>query len=117
MPRFETQQRILHLIVWRAVLVALMLIPLCLAQPCSLAAGQETAPAKQPVQAGAKVNINTASAEELETLPGVGPAMAQRILEYRKANGPFKRVEELLNVKGIGEKSFQRMRDKVTVGS
>jgi competence protein ComEA len=69
------------------------------------------------VQAGAKVNINTASAEELETLPGVGPAMAQKILEYRKANGPFKRVEELLNIKGIGEKSFQRMKDKVTVGS
>ena len=67
--------------------------------------------------AGEKVNINTASAEQLQTLPGVGPALAQRILDYRKENGSFKKAEELMNVKGIGEKSYEKLKDHITVGS
>jgi len=50
-----------------------------------------------------KVNLNTAGAAELETLPGIGPSYARRIVEYREKNGPFKRVEDLLNVQGIGD--------------
>jgi competence protein ComEA len=55
------------------------------------------------------VNINTASSQELELLPRVGPALAGRIIEYREANGPFKTIEEILVVKGIGESSFQKL--------
>jgi competence ComEA-like helix-hairpin-helix protein len=63
-----------------------------------------------------KVDINKASVEELDRLPGIGPALAQRIVEFRKQNGSFHKVEDLLNVRGIGPKSFEPLRDKVTVG-
>jgi competence protein ComEA len=63
-----------------------------------------------------RVNINTASSKDLETLPGIGPAVAQRIVEYREKNGPFKKPQELLNVKGIGEKTFDSLKEKITVG-
>jgi comEA protein len=55
------------------------------------------------------VNINTASSEELELLPRVGPALAGRIIEFREANGPFQTVDEILAVKGIGETSFEKL--------
>ena len=55
------------------------------------------------------VNINTASSEELELLPRVGPALAGRIIEFREANGPFQTVDEILAVKGIGESSFEKL--------
>ncbi|MEZ5318625.1 MAG: helix-hairpin-helix domain-containing protein [Vicinamibacterales bacterium] len=61
------------------------------------------------------VNLNTASAADLEKLPGVGPAMAARIVEYREKNGGFKKVEELMNVKGIGEKTFLKLKPQLTV--
>jgi competence protein ComEA len=61
------------------------------------------------------LNLNTASAAELEKLPGVGPAMALRIVEYRQKSGGFKRIEELMNVKGIGEKSFLKLKPQITV--
>jgi len=66
--------------------------------------------------AAAEVNINTASAEELTTLPGIGPSYAQRIVEHREKNGPFKKPEDLLSVRGIGDKTFERIRDRITVG-
>lgn len=56
------------------------------------------------------VNINTASKAELQTLPGVGPVMADAILKYKKANGKFKSADDLLNVKGIGEKTLKKMK-------
>jgi len=55
------------------------------------------------------VNINTASSEELQLLPRVGPSLAGRIIEFRQANGPFQTVDEILAVKGIGESSFKRL--------
>jgi len=64
-----------------------------------------------------KVNINTASQEELERLPRIGPAMAQRILTYRQTHGPFKKIEDLINIKGIGPKTLERLKDKVTLNS
>lgn len=63
-----------------------------------------------------KVNINTASAAELEVLPRVGPKVAQRIIDYRTQHGNFKRVEEIMKVQGIGEKVFAELRDLITVG-
>jgi len=63
------------------------------------------------------INLNTATAAELETLPGIGPAMAARILEYREKNGPFQKIEELMNIQGIGERVFLRLRPQLTVGT
>jgi competence protein ComEA len=63
-----------------------------------------------------KVNINTATLEQLQTLPRIGPAIAQRILDFRKENGNFKRVEDLMKVRGIGEKVFNQLKDLITVG-
>ncbi|UCF36451.1 MAG: helix-hairpin-helix domain-containing protein [Acidobacteriota bacterium] len=64
-----------------------------------------------------KVDLNTADSAELETLPGIGAAIAKRIIEYREENGPFRRPEDLMNVRGIGEKKFLALRDLVTVSS
>ena len=66
--------------------------------------------------APAPININTASQAQLETLPGVGAKAAQRIIEYRKQNGHFKKVEDLMNVKGFGEKTFLKLKPLLTVG-
>ena len=63
----------------------------------------------------AAVNLNTATKEELVALPGIGPAKAQAILDYRKANGAFKSVEELKDVKGIGAKRFEKLKSDLTV--
>ena len=82
------------------------------------------AQAKAPVPRGAKaapttavVNINTASAAELDSLPGIGAKTAARIIEYRQKNGPFKKVEELMNVRGVGEKNFLKLKPQLTVGA
>ena len=63
-----------------------------------------------------KVNINTASLSELQTLPRIGPKVAQRIINYRKEHGPFKRIEDIMKVRGIGERTFLRIKDLITVG-
>lgn len=64
-----------------------------------------------------KVNINTASLDELQKLPRIGPQVAQRIIDYRKEHGNFKKVEDLMKVRGIGEKTFSRFKDQITVGT
>lgn len=76
-----------------------------------------TAPRETAASAGAMVNINTASTEELNAIPGIGPALARRIVEYRKAHGPFAKVDDLLAVKGIGPKMLAKIRDRLTVGT
>ena len=63
------------------------------------------------------VNLNTATLADLEKLPGVGAATAARIIEYREKNGPFKKIEELMNVKGIGEKAFLKLKPLVAVAA
>lgn len=60
------------------------------------------------------VNINTADAERLATLKGIGPALAQRIIEYREQNGAFKSIDEIKNVRGIAQKKFDAFKDKIT---
>ncbi len=62
---------------------------------------------------GEKININTASAEELDTLPGVGPTIAQRIIDYRTENGPFQTIEDIMNVSGIGPSTFDNIKDLI----
>jgi competence protein ComEA len=64
---------------------------------------------------GGLVNINTASAAELETLPRVGPATAERIIEYRESSGPFESIEDIKNVPGIGPATFEGLEDLITV--
>lgn len=65
----------------------------------------------------AAVDINTADAATLEQVKGIGPAKAAAIVDYRKANGPFKSVDDLVNVPGIGEKTVEQLRDQVSTGS
>ena len=61
------------------------------------------------------VNLNTATLEELTSLPGIGESTAQKIIDYRKQNGKFKVIEDLKNVSGIGESKFDNIKDKITV--
>jgi comEA protein len=82
---------------------------------------QQTEPSSRPDSRPAKpatiVNLNTASATELEALPGIGAKVAARIVEYRTKKGPFRKIEELMNVQGIGEKSFLKLRAQLSVGA
>jgi competence protein ComEA len=78
---------------------------------------QESARAGSQPAPGAMVNLNTATVAQLEALPGIGRATAERIVEYRQKNGAFKKAEELMNVRGIGEKSFLTLKPLVTVAA
>jgi competence protein ComEA len=103
----------------RQLLVATTVIlaaAVLLVSPAAAFAGQ-SAPAAAKTAAAQVVNINTAPADQLENLPGVGPKTAARIIEYRQKNGGFKKVEELMNVRGIGEKLFLRMKGQLAVSS
>ncbi|MCQ1530317.1 helix-hairpin-helix domain-containing protein [Lutispora saccharofermentans] len=80
---------------------------------------QGTASESSSSQAGSlndgKININIAGASELDSLPGIGEAYAKRIIEYREANGPFKSIEDIKNVTGIGEKRYEAIKDLIMV--
>lgn len=87
---------------------------LAIAMACLVCAGPVMAAAK-PIPTG-KVNVNTASAEQLTALPGVGPKLAARIVEHRQKEGAFHSVQDLLTVKGIGEKNLSKIQGYLTLG-
>ena len=103
-----------HLIT-NAIVVAVIAGALATSAVAAPTSRQATRAQGQPPAPAPLVNLNTATKADLEKLPGVGPAVAQRILDYRQKNGAFKKVEELMNVQGIGEKSFLKLRTLVTV--
>jgi competence protein ComEA len=88
----------------------------------TLGAAAQTAAAQDAsrttaVTASAPLNLNSASVSQLEALPGIGRATAERIVEYRQKNGGFKKAEDLMNVRGIGEKSFLKLKPLITVAA
>ena len=95
-------------------IVAIAAIPAAAQQKSSTSPKTANATAALPT-ATAPVNINTATQAQLESLPGVGAKAAERILEYRQKNGSFKKIEDVMNVKGIGEKSFLKLKPRLTV--
>ena len=98
----------------RALFAALVACFVCAMTAAPSAQGK--AAGKAAPAAAAIVNLNTASPVQIAALPGVGEKAAQRIVDYREKNGGFKKVEELMNVKGIGEKSFLKLKPLITIG-
>jgi competence protein ComEA len=76
---------------------------------------QSPQPSTTAAAAKSALNLNAATVDQLVTLPGIGPKTAERIIEYRTKSGGFKRIEDLMNVKGIGEKSFLKLKPLVMV--
>ena len=85
--------------------------------PVTAAAQAKAAKSKPAPAVTTPVNLNTATAADLQGLPGVGAATARLIIEHREKNGGFKKIEELMNIKGIGEKSFLKLKPMVTVAA
>lgn len=97
----------------RNLRIPLLLVLAAVAAPAVHAAGKSAAAA--PSTVSGVVNVNTASAEQIAFLPRVGIKLAQRVVEYRKTNGAFKKVEDLMEVKGVGEKLFVALKPHLTV--
>ena len=98
----------------------LMMVLLIVGLAVTAQAGQEGPRRATPTvktSASSPLNLNTATVAQLEALPGIGKSVAERILEYREKSGGFKKVEDLMNVRGIGEKSFLKLKPLITVSS
>ena len=100
-----------------AAMFATLLSGTALAQSSPTPAPRASKAAAAPTEKAAPVNLNTATATELERLPGIGPKVAARIVDYRTKKGPFHKTEELMNVQGIGEKSYLKLRAQLTVSA
>lgn len=92
------------------VLVTVLALPLWISAEGATGGG-----AKGSADPGEKVNINTASTSELVALPGIGPKIAEKIVSYRQEHGKFQKLEDLMAVKGIGEKKFAQLKPYITV--
>ena len=93
-------------------------VPLVIALAVAFAAPSNAAPPSPPKAAATEarpVDLNTADSAALESVPGIGKSLSQRILAFREKNGPFQSVDDLLKVQGIGEKSIQKLRPYFTV--
>jgi competence protein ComEA len=77
--------------------------------------GSSSSESSESTHVEGKVNINTASLSQLDTLPGIGPATAQKIIDHREENGPFASIEDVMDVSGIGEVKFEKMKDLITI--
>ena len=97
------------------VAIAAMALSTTALSTTALGAQGRTAAPKAVATVAAPINLNTATAEQLATIPGVGPRMAERIIDYRQKSGSFKKVEDLMNVSGVGEKSFLKMKPLITL--
>ena len=75
------------------------------------------APDSQAVKPPERININTAGPDQLQSLSGIGPHLARRIVEYRDQHGPFSKTIDITSVPGIGEKTYQRLRERITIAS
>ena len=100
-----------------AIVLALGLVTTATAASAQEAAKPSAKASTSSASSGTPINLNTATVAQLETLPGIGKSTAERILEYRQKNGGFKKVEDLMNVRGIGEKSFLKMKPLITVSA
>ena len=89
-----------------AMMVLTFAVPVLAQRPAPDAGSQATT---------SPLNLNAATATQLESLPGIGARTAERIIEYRQKNGGFKKIEELMNVRGVGEKSFLKLKPLITV--
>ena len=98
----------------RTLTIALLILGLT---AVTTAAQDRTTKTPTPATAAAPINLNTATAAQLDSLPGIGKATADRIIEYRQKNGNFKKAEDLMNVRGIGEKSFLKLKPLITVAA
>ena len=78
-------------------------------------AGEKGAAASTGRQTAGKINLNTATEKELQELPGIGPAMSARIVEYRESNGAFQNIDDIKKVRGIGASKFEKLKDRVTL--
>jgi comEA protein len=113
-PRQTKERTVRHPVI---ILLACALALCLVSVPATVLAQANAKPVKAQDTVSVPVNLNTATIEQLQKLPGVGPATAKRILEYRQKNGSFKKVEELMNVRGIGEKTFLKMKPQLTVAA
>jgi len=96
--------------------LAVVLMALALTVPAGAAQDStKRPPAAEKAAMASPINLNTATVAQLESLPGIGARIAERIVEYRQKNGSFKKVEELMNVQGVGEKSFLKLKPLITV--
>lgn len=101
----------------RMIAAAVALASLAVLTPVVAAQSKSPAPSSAKPPVTGTININTASATDLQRLPGIGAKTATRVIEYRQKNGPFKKVEELMNVRGVGEKNFLKLKNQISVGA
>jgi len=97
------------------LLVVILSATACAKRSITASSHTEASTYSSTAQSAARVNINTASAQELEALPGIGKGLAERIIEHRQKYGPFGRAEHLIMVRGISEHRFQAIRDQITI--